>query len=752
MSDNNCRGTYPSADKSRVLRFGVFELDVQEAELHKSGIRIKLQEQPFQILTMLLERPGQTVTREDLRTKLWSADTFVDFDHSLNSSIKKLREALGDDSENPRFIETLHRRGYRFIAPVDGAAALAAEQNGQLSGPTTELAAVLPAPTNGSPVIAAAKQHKWGVAVGVFALLILLGATGFGIYSILHRPAARPFQNFTVTQVTNSGKVVSGAISPDGRYLASVQVDKGMQSIWLRNLPTGTDTQTVPPSTSDYGGLEFSPDGNYIYFLMGKNTNWDGYSLFRSLFMGGDPQFLLPNVDSYALSPDGRRIAVGRLNYPEANKYQILTISSDGGDETILQTGSTNQQPWRFAWSPKGDEIYYTYYSREEGVWAIDVFDLRAGKAHRFLSSKRAVLPLQWLPDGHALLVTYWQPGGGGPQIGFIRGASEDVTPITRDADTYWDVTATSDQKSVTTTADGKTIATVQVRFRAAVSVLSRVGREFRNPREILSQPNNDVGGLAWSADGGLLMARGNRLLKMEADGTHQTPLLADANGDIWSLASCGTSYLVLAGNYPHGTNFVTIWRTDADGSHPLKLTNGKWDVFPVCSPDLKWVYYDGGGANPAQQRISRVPLDGSGTPEAMFDQPPNRYFSGGLVISPDGKMLAAAVMKPAAGVDIALYEIGTSYPPRILDASIYSSGISDLQSTHDGSSVAYIKRQDGVDNLWVNRLDGSAAYPITDFKADEIWGFSFSPDGKRLAVVRGHPESDVVLLHETKP
>lgn len=107
-----------AAEKSRVTRFGLFEVDLQEAELRKSGIRIKLQDQPFQILTMLLERPGETVTREELRSKLWPADTFVDFDHSLNSSIKKLREALGDDSDNPRFIETLHRRGYRFIAPV----------------------------------------------------------------------------------------------------------------------------------------------------------------------------------------------------------------------------------------------------------------------------------------------------------------------------------------------------------------------------------------------------------------------------------------------------------------------------------------------------------------------------------------------------------------------------------------------------------------------------------------------------------
>lgn len=124
------------ADKSRVVHFGVFEVDLQEAELRKSGIRIKLQEQPFQILTMLLERPGQTVTREELQRQFWPANTWVDVDHSLNASIKKLREALGDDSENPRFIETLHRRGYRFIAPVDNARAPAIER----SAPSTPAA------------------------------------------------------------------------------------------------------------------------------------------------------------------------------------------------------------------------------------------------------------------------------------------------------------------------------------------------------------------------------------------------------------------------------------------------------------------------------------------------------------------------------------------------------------------------------------------------------------------------------------
>jgi len=107
------------AEPSRnPIRFGLYEVDVASGELRKSGVKVRLQEQPFQVLVALLERPGEVVTREDLRQRLWPADTFVDFDHSLNTAINKLRDALGDTANNARFIETLARRGYRFIAPV----------------------------------------------------------------------------------------------------------------------------------------------------------------------------------------------------------------------------------------------------------------------------------------------------------------------------------------------------------------------------------------------------------------------------------------------------------------------------------------------------------------------------------------------------------------------------------------------------------------------------------------------------------
>src|SRR5215470_9764900 len=134
MPDARCKLVPMPSASPRLVRFGVFEVDLDAGELRKNGARLRLQEQPFQVLAVLLESQGRVVTRDDLRQKIWPADTFVDFDHSLNTAINKIRDALGDSASSPRFVETLARRGYRFIAPVNGVEAIPAA----LSTPATE--------------------------------------------------------------------------------------------------------------------------------------------------------------------------------------------------------------------------------------------------------------------------------------------------------------------------------------------------------------------------------------------------------------------------------------------------------------------------------------------------------------------------------------------------------------------------------------------------------------------------------------
>lgn len=138
-----------------LRRFATFELDLRTGELRKNGIRLRLQQQPFQILAMLLERPGQLVTREELRQKLWPSDTFVDFDHGLNTAINKLRDALSDPANAPRYIDTLPKRGYRFIYPVEGAASAASTappaSAAQTETPETAVSFELPHPPRSLP-------------------------------------------------------------------------------------------------------------------------------------------------------------------------------------------------------------------------------------------------------------------------------------------------------------------------------------------------------------------------------------------------------------------------------------------------------------------------------------------------------------------------------------------------------------------------------------------------------------------------
>src|SRR6266404_2658237 len=150
----------PETQAPTILRFGVFEVDLRAGEVRKQGARIRLQEQPFHVLTLLLQRPGEVVTREELRAQLWPSDTFVDFDNGLNTSINKLREALGDSADNPRFIETLPRRGYRFIAPVTGA-------DGTTRGTATGASAAAPKRSRKIVVTATVAVLAAGIAGGL---------------------------------------------------------------------------------------------------------------------------------------------------------------------------------------------------------------------------------------------------------------------------------------------------------------------------------------------------------------------------------------------------------------------------------------------------------------------------------------------------------------------------------------------------------------------------------------------------------
>ena len=235
----------------------------------------------------------------------------------------------------------------RAAAPSRTDSASSGDSSAAPSGPHMPVSGLVPVPGSGpaqpahgsgssSAVVAAAKQHKLGMVGGAFALLAVLAAAGFGVYSMLHRAAPAPFQNFSIAQVTNSSRAAVAAISPDAKYVVTVMSEKGLDSLWLRNVATGSDTQVVPPSAT-IPNVAFSPDGNYIYFRKAENAINSVFNIYRAPVLGGTPKAVVQDVDTaVTFSPDGRRMAYIRANDPEVGKYRLLSNNLDGNDEKVL--------------------------------------------------------------------------------------------------------------------------------------------------------------------------------------------------------------------------------------------------------------------------------------------------------------------------------------------------------------------------------------------------------------------------------
>jgi len=219
-----------------ILCFGAFEVDLQTGEVHKHGLKIRLPEQSFQILTMLLEHPGDVVTRDQLRERLWSADTFVDFDHSVSATINKLRAALGDSAENPRFVETLARRGCWFIAPVNrrGEADRQAADSRALPANIGDSADVEP---HNKP---APRRRVLGWSSG---LLVLMGVTGIGVWFGRSKTGMPEALRVAVPLTTYPGTENTPSFSPDGTQVAFVWCSGGPRRdchIYIKQVAVGT--------------------------------------------------------------------------------------------------------------------------------------------------------------------------------------------------------------------------------------------------------------------------------------------------------------------------------------------------------------------------------------------------------------------------------------------------------------------------------------------------------------------------------
>lgn len=365
----------PNGNLTEVVRFGVYEVDPRAGELRRNGVKVKIQEQPYQVLALLLERPGEVVTREELKRRLWPADTFVDFDHSLNAAIKRLRDALRDSADNPRFVETLARRGYRFLAPVAGS---------------------LPSPLSLAPQLPQIASRRRNRARWIAAIIVLAGAcisVGFHIGSRAAR--AEVPNEAKLTANSPDVPVYRAAISPDARLLAYTDP----RGLFLREIAREDSHQLWLPPGLKPNVVSWFPDGNHL-LVGGIQSEGEEPSLWNVSILGGPSRKVSDETDSGVVSPDGNKIAALRGN-GKVNSSELWLMNSDGSQSQKLLdiSGYSNA----LTWSPSGTRLAYmkaSYWPGYKEDVQIETVDLTTGKTSTALSDDKIGGGLVWSRDG----------------------------------------------------------------------------------------------------------------------------------------------------------------------------------------------------------------------------------------------------------------------------------------------------------------------------------------------------------------
>ena len=332
--------------QSAKLRFGAFEVEPATARLLKAGLPVKLPPQPFKVLLLLLDRPGEIVHRQEIQECLWGTSTFVDFERGINFSINQIRAALCDNAENPRYIETLPRIGYRFVAPVTVYLTLQATARQPPRDNSMNCLAKLeeqlfprfpPDEVHASKATLSAKRRylfftMTGVLALVLVTIVIIATVKWS--SRFSRPDWKVLQ---VTRLTDSGRAQMWRSSPDGRYVVYSLGDADQESLHLRQVATRSDVEILPPGPA-FHGLTFSRDGVYVYFVRSDPNEPYFKYLYSVPALGGPARRMIADVDSpVSFSPDGGQFVFERAA-PSRNVVELRIANADGSGEHVLAT------------------------------------------------------------------------------------------------------------------------------------------------------------------------------------------------------------------------------------------------------------------------------------------------------------------------------------------------------------------------------------------------------------------------------
>jgi len=513
------------------------------------------------------------------------------------------------------------------------------------------------------------------------------------------------------------------AISPDGLSLAYAR-DEGLeQSLWLKRINSGTETQLLTADTVNFAGMEFSPDGHFLYFVRSEKSNPVFGYLCRIPAEGGGVEQLIRDADTpVSFSPDATRLVYTR-GYPRRKIFEVRVANVDGTGDHLLATVAGNEVfdsgP---TWSPKNDSIAVSaHLTGQRRRFALYLISLSKATQTELYSSVGAIGRPLWIEGGRELIVTLEDLNSHRGQLWTVSTPSGEAYRFTNDLTDYG--------SAIDLTSDGKRLAVIA---NSAVSNLWIAGAsDLSHPSQVTSgEPTlYQVRELS----DGRLIAMGTGAWIMKKDGTNRVPVRS-LNNPEW-IEPCGR--FLLAVTSTNGEKVLT--RLAHDGSNETALTSG--DVLsPACSPDGQFAYYMNGVHPEKIRKISVV----DGSISEIADVLGDTLF-GNIVVSPDGKYLAYPYQQ---------------YSPPVVELAVISSGggtainkfqvpgfLGTLRWSPDGKALHYVLTSNGASNIWEQSLSALKPKQLTHFNSGEIFDFSWTADHEHLLMTRGQSKRDVVLL-----
>ncbi len=746
-----------------VFEFAEFSFDAAKKLLWRGAETVSLAPKACELLAVLIEHAPQVVSKDELMNQVWN-DSFVE-EANLTQHISALRKTLGEDKAGRKFIETIPRKGYRFVADVKNAARNAGaeiviserttehvletvEIEKSASGETDKIdqperkfirssvAARQPSATRRSMILAA----------GVL-LAALIGFAALVFYSPRGGASNRAVSGepISLTRLTEGNSVGGTIISPDGKFVAYFQnfYAAGGGTIFLRQLETNREVQLLPSDKRTFGNMDFSPDGAQIYYVSFEKNAKNG-AIYGIPILGGAPKRLV-NLDSrssfFAVSPDGKQIAFYRRDEEkETTALVIAALDGTSGDERILYSCPNGDFSFDgfLAWSPDSRFLTVDKTRNLDGTMSSQIYrmDLRTGETAALSDEKfDEIGKMVFRPDGGELFFIGYRNNLN--QVYALDLASRQVRRVTNDGKNYGSY-------SLGISSDGKVLAANSFEIKADLSSAAMgnatdaqlIQRGETNARRgIAALPDDSIAYIARSAgnyDVWKIDSRGGNLQQLTNDSFQERGLTASRDGQ----------RLVFSSDRAGGRHLFRM--NAADGSDVKQLTFGETeDSQPEFSPDGAEIVYV--SVQGEKTIVKKIPIEG-GAPIILTDFPASNP-----VFSPDGSQIALKILtdSPLIHGKIAVIPANGGTPQRtfaVTDYEFFPVSV-PIHWTSDGKAIVFQHETNGVGNLWQQNLDGSAPRQLTEFTSDSIYNFAYSINGSRFFLSRGFNQADPVLI-----